>query len=243
MTYDCRDYVDRWRIERSNRTKPALMILDRHSRTADIRVIRIPRDWRIETHKTTLSESMLDSTNDGTARSRHPERRFNMTQQQRQAQQCAQHFIEGQNAKQIAKALTVTERTVYRIIKRPAFHAVLDALGYTGVRDFIFFFAFDAHRLISEYDALVGPDLVNEYDQIVDSILKETDATIEPKTGMSEADLDRFCEKKGMTDIQHDSIFRKAMMDDSRSHYQDLLSEFNDLSTAGVSVQTSQQQQ
>ena len=42
MTYDCRDYVDRWRIERSDRTKPAHLILDRHNRTADIRVIRIP---------------------------------------------------------------------------------------------------------------------------------------------------------------------------------------------------------
>ena len=104
---------------------------------------------------------------------------------------------------------------------------------YETMNETRYFFAFDAHRLIREYDALVGPDLANDYDSIVDAILKETDATLEAKSGMSEAYLDRFCEKMGMSDIQHDPIFRKHMIEDSRSHYQDLLSEFNDLSREG----------
>ena len=39
-----------------------------------------------------------------------------------------------------------------------------------------YFFSFDAHRLISEYDALVGPDLANDYDAIVNVIIEETNA-------------------------------------------------------------------
>ena len=56
--------------------------------------------------------------------------------QQRQAQQCARLFVKDRDASKIAKSLSVTERTVYNIIKRPAFHAELDALGYDGVRKF-----------------------------------------------------------------------------------------------------------
>ena len=41
MTYYCRDYYDRWRIERGSRTKPAHLILNHAKRTADIQVIRI----------------------------------------------------------------------------------------------------------------------------------------------------------------------------------------------------------
>lgn len=58
------------------------------------------------------------------------------SQQQRQAIACAQLFVKHRDAKQIAKALMVTERSVYRIIKRPEFHTELDKLGYDGPRDF-----------------------------------------------------------------------------------------------------------
>lgn len=40
MTYDCRDYVDRWRIEQGSRTKPADLILDDNARTADVLICR-----------------------------------------------------------------------------------------------------------------------------------------------------------------------------------------------------------
>ena len=39
-----------------------------------------------------------------------------------------------------------------------------------------YFFSFDAHRLISEYDALVANDLANDYDAIVNVIIEETNA-------------------------------------------------------------------
>ena len=39
-----------------------------------------------------------------------------------------------------------------------------------------YFFAYDAHRLISEYDALVANDLANDYDALVDAIIEETNA-------------------------------------------------------------------
>lgn len=78
--------------------------------------------------------------------------------------------------------------------------------------------------MIDDYDALVGPDLANDYEQIVDAILKEMDATLEPKAGMTEADLDRFCDEMQMGDVQQDPVFRKHMIDESRSHYHELLS-------------------
>ena len=59
-----------------------------------------------------------------------------MKAQQRQAIECARLFVKHRDAKKIAKALSVTERTIYNIIKRPAFHAELDALGYEGIRKF-----------------------------------------------------------------------------------------------------------
>lgn len=43
MTWGCRDYYDRWRIEGGSQTRPAHLILDRREGTADIRVIRIPK--------------------------------------------------------------------------------------------------------------------------------------------------------------------------------------------------------
>jgi len=59
-----------------------------------------------------------------------------MTNKQRQAIECARLFVKHRDAKKIAKALSVTERTVYRIITLDAFHTELDALGYTGERTF-----------------------------------------------------------------------------------------------------------
>ena len=113
---------------------------------------------------------------------------------------------------------------------RYVFLSIGEKYQYETMNEARYFFDFDAHRLISDFDALVGPDLANDYEQIVDAILKETNATLEPKAGFSDLSLDRFCAKMGMSDIQHDPIFRKHMIEDSRSNYQDLLSEFNDLS-------------
>ena len=59
-----------------------------------------------------------------------------MTQQERQAQACARLFVKDRDAGKIAKALGVTERTVYRLVSLDAFHAELDALGYAGERNF-----------------------------------------------------------------------------------------------------------
>ena len=47
---------------------------------------------------------------------------------------------------------------------------------YETMNETRYFFAFDAHRLISEYDVLVGPDLANDYDAIVNVIIEETNA-------------------------------------------------------------------
>ena len=59
-----------------------------------------------------------------------------MTHKERQAQDCARLFIEDRDAAKIAKEFGVTERTVYNLIHLEAFHTELDALGYTGPRNF-----------------------------------------------------------------------------------------------------------
>ena len=59
-----------------------------------------------------------------------------MKHAERQSIECARLFVKHRDAKKIAPALSVTERTIYNIIKRPAFHAELDALGYEGIRKF-----------------------------------------------------------------------------------------------------------
>lgn len=59
-----------------------------------------------------------------------------MTHQEQQAQACARLFVKDRDAAKIAKALSVTERTVYTLVTLNAFHAELDALGYTGERNF-----------------------------------------------------------------------------------------------------------
>ena len=59
-----------------------------------------------------------------------------MTHTERQAQACARLFVKARDAAKIAKALDVTERTVYNLVTLDAFHTELDALGYTGERNF-----------------------------------------------------------------------------------------------------------
>ena len=53
-----------------------------------------------------------------------------------QVRTAAALFIEDRDAAKMAKALGVVERNVYRLIKREDFNAELDALGYTGPRNF-----------------------------------------------------------------------------------------------------------
>ena len=53
-----------------------------------------------------------------------------------QVRTAAALFIEDRDAAKMAKALGVVERTVYALIKREDFNAELDALGYTGPRNF-----------------------------------------------------------------------------------------------------------
>lgn len=53
------------------------------------------------------------------------------------------------DADEIAKALHVTPRTVYRLLDRDDFHAELDALGYEGERNFR---TKPARELPPEYD-------------------------------------------------------------------------------------------
>ena len=69
---------------------------------------------------------------------------------------------------------------------------------YETMNETRYFFAFDAHRLISEYDALVGPDLANDYEQIVDAILKETNALPEQ--------FNRPCFLFGIESLRHSAI-------------------------------------
>ena len=53
-----------------------------------------------------------------------------------QVRKAAALFIKDRDAAKIAKAIDRDERTVYALIKRDDFNAELDALGYTGPRNF-----------------------------------------------------------------------------------------------------------
>lgn len=53
-----------------------------------------------------------------------------------QAINCAHLFIRNRDAAAIAETLSVSVRTVYRMVKSDAFHAELDARDYTGPRTF-----------------------------------------------------------------------------------------------------------
>lgn len=59
-----------------------------------------------------------------------------MSTKREQVRKAARLFIKDRDAAKIAKALGVVERTVYALIKREDFNAELDALGYTGPRNF-----------------------------------------------------------------------------------------------------------
>ena len=53
-----------------------------------------------------------------------------------QVRTAAALFVKDRDAAKIAKAISRDERTVYALIKREDFNAELDALGYTGPRNF-----------------------------------------------------------------------------------------------------------
>ena len=53
-----------------------------------------------------------------------------------QVRKAAALFIKNRDAAKMAIVLGVVERNVYRLIKRDDFNAELDALGYTGPRNF-----------------------------------------------------------------------------------------------------------
>ena len=53
-----------------------------------------------------------------------------------QVRTAAALFVKDRDAAKIAKAISRDERTVYALIKREDFNAELDALGYTGQRNF-----------------------------------------------------------------------------------------------------------
>lgn len=79
-------------------------------------------------------------------------------------------------------------------------------------------FVFDAADLIN-YGALVGPDLANEYDALLDSVVRQVEAILPPLSTISDSELAEFAEAMGITD----SAMLAHLRDESTSRYHDLI--------------------
>lgn len=94
-------------------------------------------------------------------------------------------------------------------------------------------FVFDAELLIHEFHGVVGPDLVHEYDRLLDKTAKEIDLTLKAKP-VDDAAVQEFCERMEITDPR----IIEAIKKDEASHYQDILEgmQARDESVPGVSA-------
>ena len=99
--------------------------------------------------------------------------------------------------------------------------------------DETFGFVFDAELLIHEFHGVVGPDLVHEYDRLLDKTAKEIDLTLKAKP-VDDAAVQEFCERMEITDPR----IIEAIQKDEASHYQDILDgmQARDESVPGVSA-------
>lgn len=92
-------------------------------------------------------------------------------------------------------------------------------------------FIFDAVRLIRDYGALVGPDLLHHYDDILDRVARRVDKKLPPLPAISEAELAEFMALTGEDDPGMAAYIRQS----STSRYHDLCDgvRFDDASALG----------
>lgn len=93
-------------------------------------------------------------------------------------------------------------------------------------------FLFDAEDLIRNHGALVGPDLGAEYEEILDAVVREVDASLPPLAEISDEELDAFADAMGITDPDMLAHLRR----ESTSRYHDLIAAVTagDLSVEGA---------
>ena len=94
------------------------------------------------------------------------------------------------------------------------FYLMLQPDGTDGTYGFIF----NAETLIREYNALVGPDLMTKYDELLHEVAKEIDARLPRKT-VDEAALQAFFEQHAITDPN----MQARMRQDEAENYYDVL--------------------
>lgn len=92
-------------------------------------------------------------------------------------------------------------------------------------------FIFDVVALIN-YGALAGPDLANEYDALLDNVVRQVEAALPPLPAISDSELAEFAEAMGITD----STMLAHLRDESTSRYHELIAavENQDASTEGA---------
>ena len=88
-----------------------------------------------------------------------------------------------------------------------------------------YYFAFDARHLITRYDALVCPDLGNQYDELLDAVITETCIELAKREPMPDAERHHFGQQMGITS----TAVPDAIRQDSKHYYPYLLQEINDL--------------
>lgn len=85
-------------------------------------------------------------------------------------------------------------------------------------------FIFDPVELITNHGAVVGPDLANEYDALLDSVVRQVESTLPALPAISDDELAAFTELMGITDssmIEHIRV-------ESSSRYHDLIAAVED---------------
>jgi hypothetical protein len=79
-------------------------------------------------------------------------------------------------------------------------------------------FLFDPMALILQHGALVGPDMMEEYDTILDEVVREVDASLPPLPQASDAEIAEFMALMGEEDPGMAAYIQQA----STSRYHDL---------------------
>lgn len=85
-------------------------------------------------------------------------------------------------------------------------------------------FLFDAEDLIRNHGALVGPDLGPEYEEILDAVVRNVDASLPPLPEIDGEELSQFAEVMGITD----PAMLAHLRHESTSRYHDLIAAVTD---------------
>lgn len=93
-------------------------------------------------------------------------------------------------------------------------------------------FVFDPVDLINNHGAIVGPDLANAYDDLLDEVVRQVESTLPALPAISDDELAAFTELMGITD----SVMIEHIRAESTSRYHDLIAavEDGDLSVDGA---------